>query len=84
MIYLIAIFTPPIYFIIKKKWLAAAITSALFVFSVCLFIVIPVLWPICAICAVWDLRKSLMRDHAKMIGQEVQKAMRQEQPPIAK
>ncbi len=76
MTYLIAIFIPPLYFILKKKWLAAAGTMFLFLLSLPLFFLLPVFWIISSVCAVWDLRKSMMREHAKMIAEEIAKAKR--------
>jgi hypothetical protein len=76
MMYLIAILLPPLYFLIKKKWLAFAVTGFLMFFSIFMFILIPILWPVCAICAVWDLRKAMMHEHATIIAE----TMRQQQP----
>ena len=86
MMYLIAILVPPLYFLIKKKWLAFLVTGFLMFFSVFMFILIPILWPVCAICAVWDLRKQLMHEHATIIAEKMAtkmaETMRQQQQSV--
>ena len=83
MTYLIAIFLPPVYFMTKKRTAAAVVTSFLFLLSCIFYIMIVlapvglVLWLLSAIAAVWDLRKSLMREQAKMIAEEMTAASRQ-------
>lgn len=77
MIYLVAIFLPPIYFFTKNRIFAGIFTSLLFVASIIFYIMVvlaPVgiaFWFLSAIVAVWDLRKRLMREQAKMIAQEM-------------
>lgn len=82
MLYLLAIFVPPIYFLTQKKWLAAAVTGFLFLVSAVTWLTIPVLWPVCSICAVWDLRKVLMKEHAEIMAKKMAETMRQGQPPV--
>jgi hypothetical protein len=82
MIYLIALFVPPLYFIIKKKWLAFIVSSALFFLSIifCMMVVLAplalILWLLCSVCAVWDLRKRLVREHAAIFAEQVAEKMR--------
>ena len=63
MIYLLAIVLPPIYFLVKKRWAAFIVTSALLVgcifllFMVILAPLVPILWALCAAIAIWDIRK---------------------------
>ena len=93
MIYLVAIFVPPLYFLMKKKWLAFIVTSFLLILSLFLFmtvVLIPaalILWGLSAVVAVWDLRKVLMHEHATIIAEKMAgkmaEAMRQQQPPSA-
>jgi hypothetical protein len=81
MTYLIALFVPPLYFIIKKKWLAFFVTGFLFFLSPFFLItglLAPValfFWFVSAICAVWDLRKSLVREHAAIFAEELAEKM---------
>lgn len=82
MIYIVAVLLPPLYFAIQKKWLAATVTSFLLFVCVFMWLAIPVLWPVCAICAIWDLRKALVRENASAIAQEVGKTMRQQPPAL--
>jgi hypothetical protein len=85
MTYLIAIFVPPLYFLIKKNWLGFIITGLLLLLSPILFMMVVlapvalILWALCSICAVWDLRKRLMHEHATIIAQKMAEVMRQQQ-----
>jgi hypothetical protein len=90
MIYLIALFVPPLYFIIKKKWLAF-VTSAFLMFLSPFFLITGFLAPVafffwfaCAICAIWNLRKHVMRENAKVLAEEMAvkmaEVMRAQQP----
>lgn len=89
MMYLVAVFVPPLYFLIKKKWLAFIVTTFLFFLSLMFFIMVVlapiglILWGASAVCAVWDLRKVLMHEHATIIAEKIAEAMRQQQPPSA-
>jgi hypothetical protein len=91
MLYLVAVFFPPVYFFMKKRVVAGVVTSALALLS-CIFYIMVVmaplgliLWAISSVVAVWDLRKRLMREHAQMIAEEIAKKGRQEQlPPVLK
>jgi hypothetical protein len=81
MIYLAAIFIPPLYFLIKKKWAAFIVTSLLFILSLFLamtVVLLPatfVLWFLSAIVAVWDLRKSVMNEHAELLATKMAEKM---------
>jgi hypothetical protein len=81
MIYLTAIFVPPLYFIIKKKWLAFIVSSALFFLSLIFSMMVVlapialILWLLCSVCAVWDVRKALMLEHATIIADKMAEKM---------
>lgn len=81
--YLVAVFIPPLYFMMKKKWLASIVTSLLLVLSLfltCTFVFIPVallLWGLSAVVAVWDVRKALMHEHATLIAEKLAAKMQQ-------
>ncbi|HWD91717.1 MAG TPA: hypothetical protein VG938_05130 [Verrucomicrobiae bacterium] len=74
MIFLVAIFIPPLYFLIKKKWLGLIVSSLLLILSLFLamtIVLIPgalILWALCSMCAVWNLRKALVNEHAEAIA----------------
>jgi hypothetical protein len=86
MIYLCAIFLPPLYFLLKKRWLGFVVSSFLFVLSFFLamtMVLLPValiLWALCAIVAVWNLRKQLVRENAEVLATKMAEKMRQAHP----
>ena len=86
MIYLVAIFIPPLYFLIKKRWLGFIISSCLFVLALLLavtVVLIPVsviLWILCSIVAVWNLRKAVMHEHAEVLATKMAEKMWQAHP----
>jgi hypothetical protein len=75
--YLVAVFIPPVYFLTRKKWLGFGVASFLLVVSFFFYITIAlipvalILWFLCSICAVWDLKKELMREHATLIAEKM-------------
>jgi len=73
---LLAIFLPPVYYATQKKWGVAAFMAFALLVSAIMFILLPFTWIICAVLAVQDVRKKLVKKHAEMIGQEVAKAVR--------
>jgi hypothetical protein len=81
MIYLVAIFIPPLYFLIKKKWLAFIGSIIAFFFAVIfavMMILLPIsfiLWGLCSIVAVWDLRKRVMHEHAEVLATKIAEKM---------
>lgn len=86
MIYLVAIFIPPLYFLIKKRWLALLGSLVAFFFAVIfaiMMVLLPlsfILWGICSIVAVWDLRKRLVRESAEVLATKMAEKMRQAHP----
>ena len=90
MIYLVAIFIPPLYFLIKKKWLALIGSLIAFFFAVIfamMMILLPIsfiLWGICSVVAVWDLRKRVMHENADILATKMAEKMRETQttPPV--
>ena len=90
MIYLVAIFIPPLYFLIKKKWLAFIGSMVAFFFAVIfaiMMILLPIsfiLWGLCSIVAVWDLRKRLVHENAEILATKMAEKMREAQtaPPV--
>lgn len=81
MLYLVAVFIPPLYFLMKKKWPGFIVSSVLLVLSIFLFLTvvfIPVsliLWALCAVVAIWDLRKAMMHEHATIIAEKMAEKM---------
>ena len=89
MIYLVAIFIPPLYFLIKKRWLALIGSMVAFFFAVIfaiMMILLPIsfiLWGICSVVAVRDLRKRVTHEHADILATKMAEKMREAQttPP---
>lgn len=93
--YLVAVLIPPLYFLMKKKWLGFFVSSFLLVVSFFLFmtvVLIPgalILWGLCSVVAVWDLRKQLMNEHATVIAEKMAENMHQQSsspsapPPVS-
>lgn len=89
MIYLAAILTPPLYFLIKKRWLGFVVSSCLLVLSLFLamtVVLIPgalILWGLCSTVAVWNLRKANVHEAADVIATKMAEKMREAQtaPP---
>lgn len=89
MIYIVAIFVPPLYFLIEKRWLGFCVSSFLLVvsfFLACTIIMIPgalILWALCSVSAVWNLRKQVMHEHADVVATKMAEKMREAQttPP---
>jgi hypothetical protein len=92
MIYLAAIFIPPLYFLIKKRWLGFIVSSFLMVLSfflACTVVMLPValiLWALCSVCAIWNLRKCLVHESADILAAKMAEKMREAQttPPVLK
>jgi hypothetical protein len=90
MIYLVAIFIPPLYFLLKKRWLALIGSLVAFFFAVIfaiMMILLPlsfILWGLCSVVAVWDLRKRVMHEHADVLATKMAEKMREVQstPPV--
>lgn len=90
MIYLVAIFIPPLYFLMKKRWLGFCASSFLFIlsffmaFTVVLLPVVLILWALCSICAVWNLRTQVMHEHADVLAAKMAEKIREVQttPPM--
>jgi len=83
MIYLVAVFIPPLYFLTKKKWLPFIVSSCLLILSLFFamtVILIPVsliLWGLCSAVAAWNVKKSLMHEHADLIATKMAEKFRQ-------
>jgi hypothetical protein len=81
MIYLCAIFIPPLYFLIKKRWLGFVVSSGLLILSfflVMTVVLIPlalILWALCSTVAVWNLRKCLVNESAEVFATKIAEKM---------
>lgn len=90
MIYLVAIFIPPLYFLVKKRWGAFIGSLVAFFFAVIfaiMMVLLPlsfILWGICSVVAVWDLRKRVAHENADMLATKMAEKMREAQatPPM--
>lgn len=80
MMYLLAILLPPVYFLAKRRWIAFAVTFTLFVASIAFWLMVYlvplifVAWFICAVFAVWDIRRNVASDHRLTENQHAQAA----------
>ena len=86
MIYLVALFVPPLYFLIKKRWLALVGSLVAFFFAVIfaiMMVLLPlslILWGVCSVVAIWDLRKRVAHEHAEVLATKMAEKMRQAHP----
>ncbi len=68
----------------RKKWISFVISSGFMLLAPILFmtvVLIPlalVTWWLCAIVAVWDLRKVLMHEHATIIAEKMAQVLHQQ------
>ena len=68
MMYVLAILLPPVYFLIKRRWMAFAFCLAALVCSIfllaSLFLIplVPLLWFACAFWAVWDIQRKVLKE----------------------
>ncbi|HEV2318836.1 MAG TPA: hypothetical protein VGV18_03750 [Verrucomicrobiae bacterium] len=71
MMYVLAILIPPVYFLIKRRWMAFAFTLAALICSIFLLAelflapLVPVLWFACAFFAVWDIQQHVLKEKPK-------------------
>jgi|GEM_PF-6468132 UPF0716 family protein affecting phage T7 exclusion len=86
MLYLVAVFIPQLYFLIKGKWVSFIIHSIIGLIAIILIctmigavIGIP-LYFVSSVCAVFDLRKQLMNEHATAIAEKMAEKF-QQMPP---
>lgn len=78
MIYLTAFFVSPLYFLIKKKWLAFIVHSIIYpiaLFTILIFGVGIFLWILLAVHALWDLRHQRDQELARAMAKEMVSAM---------
>lgn len=76
-----AVFIPPVYFMMKQRWIAFTIHSIIYLFAIIFTLTvvgavigIP-LWFISATCAMWDLRKQLMEEQATIMAEKMAEKM---------
>jgi hypothetical protein len=71
MIYVLAILIPPVYFLIKRRWMAFAFTLAALICSIFLLAelflapLVLVLWFASAFFAVWDIQQRVLKEKTK-------------------
>ncbi|HEV2454051.1 MAG TPA: hypothetical protein VGY98_07305 [Verrucomicrobiae bacterium] len=71
MMYVLAIFIPPVYFLINRRWMAFAFTFAALICSIFLLAelflapLVVVLWFACAFFAVWDIQQRVLKEKPK-------------------
>jgi hypothetical protein len=81
MMYLCAVFIPPLYFAIRGKWVSFAINSifyglaCLFALSIVGLPIAPFFWIISAAHAGFSLRKEMMEEQATMIAKKMAEQM---------
>jgi hypothetical protein len=89
MMFFCVLFLPPLYFLIRGKWLPFAINCCfygtawlcVFLFFIGLIFFAPVFWGIAVAHASWYLRLELMSKHADMIASKMAEKMRENQLP---
>lgn len=87
MMYLCAVFIPPLYFAIRGKWVSFTINSifygiaCLLALSIIGLPVAPFFWIIAASHAGFILRKEMMVEHATLIAEKMAEKMVRNQPP---
>ena len=88
MMYLVAVFLSPLYFLIKGKWLGFIINSIFYGIAVALLLTLilsflaPIPWLIAAVHAMMAYRKQLVEEDATVMARKMAEAMRQ--PPTDK
>ncbi|MGH7941494.1 MAG: hypothetical protein ACREE6_02735 [Limisphaerales bacterium] len=71
MMYALAILIPPLYFLIKRRWMTFAFTLAALVASIFLLAelflapLVLILWFACAFFAVWDIQQKVLKERPK-------------------
>ena len=86
--YLILIFIPPLYFIVRKKWGGFIINSVpygiacLCILSIAGIIAAPFFWIFSVGHACFAYRREMMAEHANLIASKMAEKMRQEQPKV--
>ncbi len=85
--YLVVLFCPAIYFLVRKKWGGFVLNSILLtiaLFTMPIFGIGFIFWALAVGHAGWELRKEGMQEHAELIAKEMVKAQaeakKQEQP----
>ena len=86
MIHLCALFIPPLYFLIRGKWISAIINSifyglaCIFVLSIVGFPIGLFFWVVAVAHAMWSLRKELMVEHATLIAEKMAEQLVKSRP----
>lgn len=81
MMYLVAIFVPPLYFLIRKKWGGFVVNSffygiACLLLLMFLFPIAPFFWFPAMIHAMWHLRKEMVVEQAEILATKMAEKMR--------
>jgi len=73
MMFLVIIFIPPVYFLVRKKWGGFILNSILYLLAIFtfMFMVGFVFWALAVGHAAWHLRKEHMQEQAKLIAKEI-------------
>lgn len=87
MMYLVAIFIPPVYFIVRKKWGGFVINSifyglaCLLVLSIVFILAAPIFWAIAMVHAMWHVRKDMFLEQAEVLATKMAEKMSQVSQP---
>ena|ERR1041385_9214032 len=87
--YLVAFFCPPVYFLIRKRWLAAILNGTIYLvacfllLSLILAVFAPIPWIFCMIHAMWNVRKQLATENAELLAAKMAERMRLQPVPTA-
>lgn len=77
-LYVLIFFVAPIYYAMRGRWVAFAISGALYTGALLTFIIIPLsmfLWFLATAPAIWAYRSEILVAHAKRTGEETAAAM---------
>lgn len=76
--YVVIFFLAPIYYAVRGRWIAFAISGALYTGALLTFVIIPLsmfLWFLATAPAIWAYRSEILVAHAKRTGEETAAAM---------
>ena len=84
MIYLVAIFIPPLYFLLRGKWLGFIVNSIFYgiallcAVSIVGLVIAPFPWFVASVHAVWHIRKELVIENAEIMATKMAAAFREQ------
>jgi hypothetical protein len=83
-LYLIAFLLPPLYFLLRGKWLGFAINLTIWLISIPLLFVFGLgvlVWLIAVMHAMWHVRRELIEEHATTMAKHLAEQMAKQNQP---